>query len=93
MDGSLDAGEKYPREALTADDAVFQTDVKDTSEVRLLEPLQQFDIPTILCQCLATMQNCGEDYDKKDHDDAVITDLLQWERLRYIVHATTGKHL
>lgn len=40
MDSSLDAGEKYPREDLTADDAVIQTDVKDSSVIRLLEPLQ-----------------------------------------------------
>lgn len=39
-DSNLDAGEWYPREGLVVGDAVLATDVKDSLELCLLEPLQ-----------------------------------------------------
>lgn len=53
--GSLDAAEIRPREYFSFGDAVLPTDAKDSSEPRLLELLQAFDIPTIHGACIASV--------------------------------------
>lgn len=67
-DGSLAAGEKFPGQYLDVGVVVRPNDAKNSSELRLLESLQTFDIPTIQNPGLASVQNGGEDHGREDHD-------------------------
>lgn len=45
-DSNLNAVESFPKEDLVDNDAVLTTDAKDFLELRWLEPLQTFHVPT-----------------------------------------------
>lgn len=82
-DGSLDAGERCPREDPVVDDVVLPTDGMESLELFLLELLQIFDVSTILSLCFTSVQKNGESYIPEDRDfysyvEAVIAeDLVQ----------------
>lgn len=82
-DGSLDAGERCPREDPVVDDVVLPTDGMESLELFLLELLQTFDVSTILSLCFTSVQKNGESYIPEYRDfysyvEAVIAeDLVQ----------------
>lgn len=84
-DGSLDAGARCPREDLVVGNVVLTNDAKNSSDIRLLEPLQTFDVLTIQSPCHAGIQKVGEDHGLEDNDscsyiEAVIVEYPLHER-------------
>lgn len=57
-DYCVNTGERCPREDLVVVDPVLPTDAKDSSKLRLPEPLYTFT--TIQSSCLASVQKSGK---------------------------------
>lgn len=77
-DAIIDAEESRPRVGLVGD-TILPTLANDSSGIRLLEPLQTFDIPMRDVSCPESLQKNGKDHGQEDHgfcshDEAVIAD-------------------
>lgn len=66
-DSKLDTGERCPIEDLIFVHALIPTDTKHYLELRLLGPLQKFDVPTAQNSCLESVKMVREDYRLEDH--------------------------
>lgn len=78
--GSLDTGEKHPREGLVVVDAVLPTHVKDSSKFLLLETLQTIDVPTIKDPLLVSVWMGRLDHDLGENDFGSYSEVMHAEK-------------
>lgn len=82
-DGTFDSEERCPREDLVVGDAIHPTDSKYSLELRLLGPLQMFEVSTIPGQ--ASVKKGGEGhfplaYDFGSYSEALFAEDSMRER-------------